>query len=141
MLCSFLLYSRENQLYIYTFPLFFRFSFHRSLQSIEQRSLCYTVGSYQWSVYIEQRVYVSPNLPVYPSPTCSPLVTISLFSISVTQLLFCKQVHLYQHVIYAATSPTFFFLIYKYISEIFPYQTTDTSLYSCTVGNFMTGSL
>ena len=66
----------------------------RSLQSIEQSSLCYTVGSY-YLFYIQQCVYVSPNLPVYPSPTLSSLVTISLFSTSMTLFLFCKQVHLY----------------------------------------------
>ena len=74
---------------------------------------------------------VSPNLPVYPSPTCSPLVTISLFSTSVTQLLFCKYVHLYQHVIYAAASPTFFNLwIYFRNLPILDYRHFPLQLHS-----------
>ena len=44
MLCQFLLYSKVNQLYIYMYILFSRFFPIRSLQSIEQRSLCYAVA-------------------------------------------------------------------------------------------------
>ena len=39
--------------------------------------------------YIQQCEYVNPNLPIYPSHL-SPLVTIRLFSTSVTLFLFCK---------------------------------------------------
>ena len=38
--------------------------------------------------YIQQYVYINPNFPICISP--HPLVTISLFSTSVTLLLFCK---------------------------------------------------
>ena len=39
MLCQFLLYSKVNQLYVYTYPLFFQILFpYRSLQSIEWSS-------------------------------------------------------------------------------------------------------
>ena len=68
-------------------------SLYSSLQSIEQSSLCYTAGSYSYPFYIEQWVYVNPNLPIYPPHY--PPITINLFSISVTLLLFCKEVHLY----------------------------------------------
>ena len=39
-------------------------------------------------------VYVNPNFLVYPSPL-STLVTVSLFSMSMSIFLFCKYVHLY----------------------------------------------
>ena len=82
MLCQFLLYSKVT-----LFP-------YRSLQSIEQSSLCYTVGSYQLSIlYIVVCIYQSQSPSLCPS--LSPLVTISLFCISVTPFLFCKQIHLY----------------------------------------------
>ena len=57
-----------NQVYIY--PLFFQILFpYRSLQSIEQNSLCYMIG---YLFYIQQCVYVSPYLSIYPSPTLVP---------------------------------------------------------------------
>ena len=71
-------------------PLFFRlFSHYRLLQSVEQNSLCYTVGPYQLSIL--QIVgcicqCLSPNLSLPPYS----LVTISLFSTSVTLFLFCR---------------------------------------------------
>ena len=37
---------------------------------------------------------MKPKLLLYPSPNPSPLMTINLFSKSVTLFLFCKQVHL-----------------------------------------------
>ena len=40
--------------------------------------------------YIQQCVYVNPKFPIYPSPPFSPLVTISLFSMSVSLFLFCR---------------------------------------------------
>ena len=84
----------ESVIYIHTllkssFQILFLYC---SLQSIEQSFLCYTVGSY-YLFYIQQFVYINPNLPIYPP--LYPLITINLFSISVTLLLFCKEVHLY----------------------------------------------
>ena len=63
----------------------------RSPQSTEQSSLCYAVGSHQLStLYVVTIVYIcqsqSPNLSPFPFP----LITISLFSTSVTPLLFCR---------------------------------------------------
>ena len=81
----------------------------RSPQSSEQNSLCYTVGSHQLSVlYIVVYVYQSqsPNSSHLPSPR---LVSIRLFSTSVSLFLLCKQVHLYHFSrshIYALISTT-----------------------------------
>ena len=89
-LCQFLLYSKVNQLYIYIYPLFFRFFSHIGHQTVLSRVPCamqQVLISYLF--YIQQCVYVNPNLPIYPSLP-PPLVTISLFSIPVTLPLFCK---------------------------------------------------
>ena len=67
----------------------------RSLQSIEQCSLCYTVGPYQlFILYLVVCICQSqsPNLSL---PPLYPLVAISLLFTSVTLFLFCKYVHLY----------------------------------------------
>ena len=39
---------------------------YRSLQSIEESSLCYTVILISYLFYIQQRTYVNPNVPIYP---------------------------------------------------------------------------
>ena len=77
-------------LLISIFQILFLYS---SLWSIELSFLCYIVSSYCYLFYIEQHVYVNHKLPIYPPPC--PLITINLFSISVTLLLFCKNIHLY----------------------------------------------
>ena len=41
-------------------------------------------------LYIVMCIYVNPKLRIYPSPTLSPLVTINLFSVSVSLFLFGK---------------------------------------------------
>jgi len=46
ILCYFLLHSKVHQLYIYIYPLFWISLPSRSSQSIEESSLCYTVGSH-----------------------------------------------------------------------------------------------
>ena len=51
--------------------------------------------------YTHQCIHVNPNLPIHPTTTTitrcclSPLVSICLFSTSVSQFLPCKPVHLY----------------------------------------------
>ena len=73
MLCQFLLYSKMNQLYIYIYPLFFRFFFHIGHYRVLSRVPCaiqQVLNSYLF--YIWQCVYVNPNLPIYPSPTFPP---------------------------------------------------------------------
>ena len=62
IMCSFLLYSKVNQLYIYIYPLFWISFPFRSLESIEKSSLCYTVGSHQLPVlYIVVYIYGEGN--------------------------------------------------------------------------------
>ena len=80
-------YSKVIQLYIYIYPLFFQILFpYRPLQCIEQSSLCYTVGSHQLSIlYIVSVVYICQSQsPNSSHPTLSPLVSIHLFSMSVS---------------------------------------------------------
>ena len=69
------IYLHESILFQILFPF-------RLLHNFEQNSLCYTVGPYWLSVLNIECVHVNPKLPVYLSP--SPLVTISLFSKSVS---------------------------------------------------------
>ena len=54
---------------------------YRPLQSIQQSPQCYTIGPY-YLFHIWQSVFVNPNLPIYPSPSSYPPVTISLSFIS-----------------------------------------------------------
>ena len=77
MLCWFQVYNKVKKsqcTYICSFQILFPY---RLLHSIEQITLFYIVGPcYLAIVYIQQCSYVSPNPPVYPSPThISPLVT------------------------------------------------------------------
>ena len=68
MLCQFLPYNNENQLYVYIYPLLLEPASHpsRSSQSTELNSLCYTAASHQPSishmvVYTCQRFSLSPS--------------------------------------------------------------------------------
>ena len=103
MLCQFLLNSKVNQLYIYIYPLFFRFFSHLGHYRVLSRVPCAVqqiLMSYLF--YIQYCVYVNPNLPIYPSPL-SPLITISLFSTSVILLLLCS------------------FLLYNKVNQLYVY--------------------
>ena len=65
MLCSFLLYSKVNQLYIYIGTLFFRFYSHIDHYRVLSRVPCalhQVLISYL--LYIQQCIYVNPNLPI-----------------------------------------------------------------------------
>ena len=84
MLCQFLQYSKVTQLYIYIYPLFFRFYSHMCHYRVLSRVPC-AIQQVLIICFIQWCVYVNPNLPVYPH--LSPLVTISLFSTSVTPFL------------------------------------------------------
>ena len=79
-----------NQLYIYIYPLFFQILFpYRSLQSIEQSSLCYTVGPYLLSVsFIVVCICQSQSSNLF-APSL-PTGNLSLFSTSVTLFLFSR---------------------------------------------------
>ena len=85
----FLLYSKVNQLHIYIYPLFQILFPQRSLQSIEESSLCCIICS-------NSRVYMSiPISEFIPPPFFPALVSVHLFSTSVSLFLLCKQIHLY----------------------------------------------
>ena len=74
--------------YIY---ILFQILFHYSLlQDIEYSSLCYAVEPSCLSIlYLVVCISVNSKLLIYPSPPSS-LVTINLFSMSVSLFLFCK---------------------------------------------------
>ena len=71
---------------------FFRFFSHISYPRILSRLLCalQQVLVDDLSFISSVCIYVHPKLLVYPSHHVSPLVTINLFSISVSLFLFCK---------------------------------------------------
>ena len=73
MLCQSQVYSKVNQLYIYIYPLFFRFFVHTGHYRVVSRVPCakqQVLISYLF--YIQQCVYLNPNLPIYPSPPLTP---------------------------------------------------------------------
>ena len=65
MLCQFFLYSKVNQLYVYIYPLFFRFSshLHHHRTCVIQQVLI----SYLFYAQYQQCVYVNPSLPIHPT--------------------------------------------------------------------------
>ena len=84
----------ESILYLYSFSDYFSILgyykiLHIILCAIQQVLVVYLF--YILSMYL---LIVAPN---YPLPTLSFLVTLTLFSASVTVFLFCKQVHLYHY--------------------------------------------
>ena len=84
-------YSKVNQLYVYIYPLFLWISFpFRSPQSLEQSFLDYTVGSHQLSVLYIAVYICQPQSPSSSHPSCPTLVSICLFSTSVSLSLPCK---------------------------------------------------
>ena len=100
-------------------PFFISFPF-KSPQSTQQSSLCYTAGSHQLSisyilVYICQSQSLNSSHTLFP-----PLVSIHLFSTSVSVFLPCKQVHLYHFSR---------FHVYMLIYNIFVFLFLTTSLF------------
>ena len=88
----------ESAMHIYIYSRCFGVSFPlRSPQSPEfpdatQQGLISYLISYPF--YTQQNIYVNPNLPIHPAPPLPPLVSIRLFSTSVSLFLLCKQVNL-----------------------------------------------
>ena len=93
---SFLMYSKVNRLYTHIYPLFFRFfsEYSVELPVLYSRSLLviffvysslYIVVGVQGLVWRQRQS--SPSTP-HLVPPLAPLVTISLFSTSVTLFLF-----------------------------------------------------
>ena len=111
MLCQFLLYSKVNQLYRYISPLSFGFpslGHHRALSRVPCVKQWVLIS---YLFYTQQCMYVSPNLPIHPTPFFPPprLVSIHLSSTSVSQFLFANKI----------ICTTFFrFHIYALIGEI-----------------------
>ena len=94
------MYSKVIQLYLYLYIckhiyiFFFRFfsiigyyMIFFKLHDIEQSSLCCIVGPCCYLFYVQQCVSVNAQLLIYPFFPFPPLVTISLFSVSVTTIL------------------------------------------------------
>ena len=82
--------SKVNQPYTYIQLFFFGFPSHLGHHSALSRVPCVTqqiLISYLF--YTQQCIYVNPNLPIHPTPP-SPLVSIHLFSTSVSLFLLCK---------------------------------------------------
>ena len=69
MLYEFQVYSKVNQLYIYVYPLFFRFFSHVGNYRALSRVPC-AIQQVLISClfYIQQCVYVTPSLPIHPLP-------------------------------------------------------------------------
>ena len=67
LLCQFLLYSKVNQPHVNRYTFLFEFPSHLGYYN---SFLDYTVGSHSSPVYIQQCIYVNPNLPIHlPSLT------------------------------------------------------------------------
>ena len=95
ILCQFLLYKKENQLYIYICPLFFGFTSHLGHHKVLSRVPCaiqlvLVLISYLFYTHCQQCICVNPTLPIHSHPPLSPLVSIRLFSMSLSLFLFCK---------------------------------------------------
>ena len=74
ILCLFQVCSKVIQLYMYTYPFFFRFFSHLGYYRILSRVLCVIQQVLvDYLFYIQQCVYVNPKLLIYPSPLPFPL--------------------------------------------------------------------
>ena len=93
--CYFLLCSKVNPLPVYIQPLFFGFPSHLGHHRAESRVPC--AAQLVLDIYIntQQCTYVKPSLPVHPITPLLPLVSVSLFSTSMSPFPFCKQVRMY----------------------------------------------
>ena len=77
---------------IYSIPLYYTLYILCSfplLQDIGYSPLCYVLGSCGSPILYTVCVSINPRLLIYP-PLLSSLVTIHLFSMSVSLVLFCK---------------------------------------------------
>ena len=96
---SFRCTAKVIQLYVYIYSFFFKIFFsYRLSQNIEQSSLCYTVDPSWLSInilYIVVYVYSFQCSSLLPPLPISPLLTVSLFSVSVSSFLFCKYVRFF----------------------------------------------
>ena len=120
MLCYLLLYSKVTQLYTYrhsffscSFPLWFI-----------TRYWIYSPVLYSRTLLFIHPIYTSlplliPNSQSFPPPPSSPLATTTLFSMSVSLFLFCRQVHLCHILFYFLICVCLFFNLFYFIYFIF----------------------
>ena len=92
MLCSFLLYSKVNQLYVYIYPLLWTSFPFRSPHSAEKSSLSYSRFSLV-IYFIHNSVYMSMSISQFISPTAPLLVSICLFSTSACGTILTKDLY------------------------------------------------
>ena len=87
----------ESAICIHISPFFFGFPSHLGHHRALSRVLCaiqQVLIRYLFYTQYQQCICVNPHLPIPPTPV-SPLVSIYLFSMSVSLFLLCKQNHLY----------------------------------------------
>ena len=90
VLCQFLLCSKVNQLYVYIYPLFLRFSCHLGHRRALTRVPCAIQQVLISYLFICSSVYTSVSISRLIPPPHSALVSISLFSPSVSRFLLGK---------------------------------------------------
>ena len=118
MLCQLQVYSKVNQLYIYS--LIFRFLSHIGHYRLLSRVPCATqqvLISYLF--YIQQFVYVHATLSLHPSLPFPLPVSSSPFSMSASLVLSCPQVlqnHYFLDSIYMCQHMVFVFLFLTYFT-------------------------
>ena len=92
MLCQSLLYSEMNQLYVYTYPLFFGFPFHLGHPRALSRVPCaiqQVLISYLFYTQYQQCVYVDPSLcPFYHIPPSYILEELSIFLVFLPYIVY-----------------------------------------------------
>ena len=82
---------QELDAYIIFFISFPSTVYYRILNRDPYGSLFYIIASFLAILYIVVCIYYNPKLLIYPStPPLSPLVTVNLFSMSVSLFLICK---------------------------------------------------
>ena len=92
--CLFLLYSKVNQLYIYTYPLSFGFPSHLGYRRVLSRVLCVIqwvlISSLSYTKF-QYCVYINSNLRIHPTtPPSTPLVSIICYFCLCVYFCFAK---------------------------------------------------
>ena len=84
------MYSKVNLLYIYIYPLFFRFFSCVGHYSVMSREFLVLYSRSLFVIYcVYSSVYMSVRILQFIPPPLYPLVTVSFFYICVTLFLFC----------------------------------------------------
>ena len=104
MLCQLQVHSKVNQLYVYMYPLCFTFFSHIGHYRVLKRAPCAVqkvLISSNYLFYIQQCVYVSPNLPIYLSTSCTLLknfIGVQSFTMLCQFQVYSKMIQLYTHI-------------------------------------------